>query len=82
MKNEPCPPEAELSAFVRCRVSEDQAESISQHVSNCPQCEETVVGLEKDADTVFDQLKKIPATFPFQHEPELERRRRKRGRSQ
>lgn len=73
MKNEICPPESELSAFVRCQVSEDQAEWISDHISNCPQCEETVVGLEKGADTVFERLNYFPAAFPFQHEPELER---------
>ena len=73
MKNELCPPRDDLSAFVRCQVSEEQAESISEHVANCPQCEETVVGLEKSADTVFDRLKGIPASFPFQEEPELAR---------
>ena len=73
MKNERCPPQDDLSAFVRCQVSEEQSEAISEHVANCPQCEETVVGLEKGADTFFDRLKGIPASFPFQDEPELAR---------
>ena len=73
MKNEPCPPENALSEFVRCHVSEDQAESISEHIANCERCEETVVGLEQNADTTLGILKDAPAAFPFQNEPELKK---------
>lgn len=73
MKNEPCPPENALSEFVRCHVTEDQAESISEHLSHCERCEETVVGMEKSVDTVMGVLNAPPIAFPFQNEPELQR---------
>lgn len=73
MKTEACPPQETLSAFARSEVSEAEAEVILEHVTGCPQCEETVVGLEKDADTVFHRLKIAGHAFPHQAEPELDR---------
>ncbi len=74
MKPESCPDPEELRSFVRCSVSEQQADSISVHLENCPACEETVVGLERAGDTIADRIKQAAAqpTLAHEHEPECQ----------
>src|SRR6187399_792091 len=72
MTQESCPNADELKKFVRCAVTEQQADSIAEHLEVCPTCEETVVGLEKDGDTVVGHIRKAVAEPTFAHEPVCE----------
>ena len=72
MKSESCPNPEELRSFVRCNVSEQQADSIAEHLEQCPACEETVVGLERDPDTIAERIKQAAAQPTFAHEPECQ----------
>lgn len=72
MNPESCPNPDELRSFVRCNLSEQQADSISEHLDHCPACEETVVGLERDGDTIAERIKQAAAQPTFAHEPECQ----------
>ncbi len=72
MNPESCPNPEELRSFVRCNVSEQEADSISEHLEHCPACEETVVGLERDGDTIAERIKQAAAQPTFAHEPECQ----------
>lgn len=71
MKDQNCPSPAELQHLVKAQLPESQADQLFNHVAECPACEETVVGLEKNGETVFDRLPRQPEPLPFQNEPEL-----------
>ncbi|MEJ7595713.1 MAG: serine/threonine-protein kinase, partial [Planctomycetaceae bacterium] len=70
MKSESCPSQEQLRGFVCCNVSEPQAVSIAEHLEQCPACEETVVSLERDLDTIAEQIRQAAAQPTFAHEPE------------
>ena len=72
MNPESCPKPDELRSFVRCSLSESEADSISEHLERCPTCEETVVGLERDGDTIAERIKQAAAQPTFAHEPECQ----------
>lgn len=58
----------ELSGFVFGTLVEDQADSVADHVENCPQCEETVRELETASDDVFRFLRQPVVEDPFEQE--------------
>lgn len=65
-----CPDSAELEKFVHCSVSEPVSESISSHLEACSTCEETVIHLERERDTVAQHIRRAVATPTFADEPE------------
>src|SRR5690349_19086142 len=67
-----CPNVDELKGFVRCSVTEQQADQIAEHLEGCPNCEETVVALERDGDTVARHIRQAMSETTFAHEPECE----------
>lgn len=73
MTQKPCPATEDLKSFVRCEVSEQQAAQIEQHLEACPKCEETVVGMERDVDTVANQIRKAATQQTFADEPECQK---------
>ena len=73
MKLDPCPNPDELRSFVRCTVSEQRAELISEHLERCRTCEEMVVELERDGDTLADWIKAPAARPQFANESECQR---------
>lgn len=68
-----CPKAAELSAFVHGNVDEASADSIADHIEHCPACDATVVGLEREAATVFSRARKTRTENRFEEEPECQR---------
>lgn len=73
MKSDSCPNPEELRLFVSCKVSEPRAELISEHLELCPECEETVVGFERESGTLAERVKQPVAPPKFTHEPECQR---------
>lgn len=71
MTQHKCPEIRELRSFVRCTLIEEQLESINDHLATCRTCEETVVGLEKNADTIAERIRNSPP-IPFADEPECQ----------
>ena len=65
-----CPDSAELEKFVHCSVSEPVSDSISSHLEACSTCEETVVHLERERDTVAQHIRRAVAIPTFADEPE------------
>lgn len=72
MTPETCPNRDELRSFVQCSLNEQRADDISEHLGHCPKCEETVVGLERDGDTIAEQIQHAAARRTFTHEPECQ----------
>lgn len=70
MEPKDCPDSADLEKFVHCSVSEPVSDSISSHLEVCPTCEETVVQMERDCDTVAQHIRRAVAAPTFAHEPE------------
>lgn len=57
MNRSDCPTAEALAAYVRSEISEQNAEQISEHLDSCTHCEETVVGLEREGDTLALRLR-------------------------
>src|SRR5262245_7042998 len=72
MTPDSCPTPEDLRSFVRCSLTEDQADSISEHLDQCGTCEETVAGLERGGNTISDRIKDAAALPSFAHEPECQ----------
>src|SRR5687768_10556305 len=70
MPSEACPDPEKLRLFVRSNVSEQEAQTISEHLEHCPTCDETVVGLERDSDTLARRIRAAKAQPSFAEEPE------------
>lgn len=73
MTSDSCPSADDLRKFVRCSVTEQQADSIGEHLETCPTCEATVVGLESDGDTVTDRIRQAAVEPTFSHETECQK---------
>ena len=63
-----CPSGDQLSGYTLGLLSEDTAEQIAEHVEHCPACNETVVALETQPDTVIAILRQTPPADPLSDE--------------
>lgn len=72
MEPKDCPNAVDLEKFVQCSVSEPESASISSHLDACPKCEETVMQIERDHDTVAEHIRKAVAVPTFANEPECQ----------
>ena len=68
-----CPSPEELSGFALGTLAEDSADVISNHLEQCPACEETIQNLEETVDSVVKKLRQPDATDPFTLESGCER---------
>ncbi|QDU60271.1 Serine/threonine-protein kinase StkP [Planctomycetes bacterium Pan216] len=57
MLNDPCPSSEQLSDFLRGRLQFETVDEVVRHLDQCPTCEETVVQLEADGDTLVSALR-------------------------
>ncbi|MEO1615742.1 MAG: protein kinase [Planctomycetota bacterium] len=51
----------QLREYLQGWVDESTSDSIERHLSECSDCEETMVALERDGDTLVQQLRELPA---------------------
>ncbi|MFO0818419.1 MAG: serine/threonine-protein kinase [Pirellulales bacterium] len=72
MQIKSCPAANELKSFVRCDLPESQLEAINAHLQECPQCEATVEGLERQGDTVVNRLRRSASQQSYAGEPECQ----------
>ena len=63
-----CPSRDQLSGYTLGLLSEDTAEQIADHVEHCPACNETVVALETQPDTVIAILRQTAPADPLSDE--------------
>ena len=58
----PCIQRPELAEFIKGNIGEPRAEQISQHIDDCPACQDTVVGLSDVEDTFLDEIRQLPTS--------------------
>ncbi|WP_430452223.1 protein kinase domain-containing protein [Rhodopirellula europaea] len=51
----------QLTAYLQGWVDDSTSDSIEQHLAECPECEETFACLEKEGDTLVQQLRQAKA---------------------
>lgn len=57
MQTVKCPPPEKLKAYLSGKLESDDSDSLVSHLQACPACEQTIVGLEADPDTLVDLLR-------------------------
>ncbi|WP_053061124.1 protein kinase domain-containing protein [Rhodopirellula islandica] len=57
MASDDCPPAEKLSDYASGTLSEDLSLDISNHVEACPECEDTLISLESNADTLIGKIR-------------------------
>lgn len=72
MQTKSCPAASDLQSFVRCDLPESQLEAIIAHLQECPQCEATVEGLERQGDTVVNRLRRSATQPSYAGEPKCQ----------
>lgn len=52
-----CPPPEQLKAYLAGLLEQDGCDSLSEHLLDCQDCEQTIIALEADPDTLVEILK-------------------------
>ena len=68
-----CPEPQKLAAYAHGELTDPTASEIANHVEQCDRCEATVVGLERQGDTVVSGLRKQLPAEPLLDEPQCQR---------
>ena len=57
MKENRCPPPEQIKAYLAGLLEQDGYDSLSEHLLGCQDCEQTVIALEAEPDTLVEILK-------------------------
>jgi len=57
MKENRCPPPEQIKAYLAGLLEQDGYDSLSEHLLACQDCEQTVIALEAEPDTLVEILK-------------------------
>jgi len=72
MNQSDCPSEGELRAYVLGKLPEDLAEQTEQHLQVCQACELTAESLERQIDSLVEQIRRPPSDDPYLAEPQCQ----------
>jgi hypothetical protein len=65
MSKKSCPSRDELSGYVQGTLPPSQAESVTVHLAECADCEDTIQQLEPIADPLINQIREAPTAEPY-----------------
>ena len=69
METKTCIPVDRMRAYLEGWASSDDAVSIESHLSECQECEQTLLELEADSDTLIESLRNRPPIDPRANQP-------------